>query len=170
MTHLTLEEHFPLAEVKSKKKMTHISIHVLSSGSPEAPQSHRKVTRLHTLSGDIGLSASAQRRTFSFGGAMMSQSKTRRGLPRQKTISGDSAYSTRSSYRSLRLLGRALSTNLTIASDGSSSTILLEDWRPIFDKFDREVDGKQVPCVVCRVCLEIILMIVRMGKFLLKNS
>ena len=101
---------------------------------------------------------------------MMSQSKTRRGLPRQKTISGDSAYSTRSSYRSLRLLGRALSTNLTIASDGSSSTILLEDWRPIFDKFDREVDGKQVPCVVCRVCLEIILMIVRMGKFLLKNS
>ena len=129
------------------KKSDSYSVHVLSSGSPEAPQSHRKVTRLHTLSGDIGLSASAQRRTFSFGGAMMSQSKTRRGLPRQKTISGDSAYSTRSSYRSLRLLGRALSTNLTIASDGSSSTILLEDWRPIFDKFDREVDGKQV-CVV----------------------
>ena len=57
---------------------------------------------------------------------------------------GDSAYSTRSSHRSLRLLGRALSTNLTLNSDGSSSTILLEDWRPIFDKFDREVDGKQV--------------------------
>ena len=27
--------------------------------------------------------------------------------------------------------------------DGSNSTILLEDWRPIFDKFDREIDGKQ---------------------------
>ena len=28
--------------------------------------------------------------------------------------------------------------------DGSHSTILLEDWRPIFDKFDKEADGKKV--------------------------
>ena len=130
--------------------VTHNSVLVAISGTGDAaPPSHRKVTRQHTLSGDSGLAASAQRRTFSFGGAMMSQTKarTRGGLPRQKTISGDSAYSARGSYRSLRLLGRALSTNLTIASDGSSSTILLEDWRPIFDKFDREVDGKQVRCL-----------------------
>ena len=64
-----------------------------------------------------------------------------------QTISGDSAASHRSSYRSLtsRMLGRGLSTTLTLNSvDGSNSTILLEDWRPIFDKFDREIDGKQV--------------------------
>ena len=43
------------------------------------------------------------------------------------------------------MLGRGLSTTLTLNSvDGSNSTILLEDWRPIFDKFDREIDGKQV--------------------------
>ena len=102
----------------------------------------------------------------------MSQTKSRvrGGLPRQKTISGDSAYSARGSYRSLRLLGRALSTNLTIASDGSSSTILLEDWRPIFDKFDREVDGKQVS----RVSLDTFNVFTndfgRMGKFRWKNS
>lgn len=137
-----------------------------------APPSHRKVTRLHTLSGDSGLSASAQRRTFSFGGAMMSQTKSRvrGGLPRQKTISGDSAYSARGSYRSLRLLGRALSTNLTIASDGSSSTILLEDWRPIFDKFDREVDGKQVRCFFEYFYYCFMNDCARMGKFRWKNS
>ena len=42
------------------------------------------------------------------------------------------------------MFGRTLSTTLTLNSmDGSNSTILLEDWRPIFDKFDREIDGKQ---------------------------
>ena len=80
------------------------------------------------------------------------------------TVSGDSGHSSRH-YRSVtKLFGRALSRTLTLNSmDGSNSTILLEDWRfhyiyiihlletsfdpnlgrPIFDKFDREVDGKQ---------------------------
>merc|ERR1711874_612836 len=69
-----------------------------------------------------------------------------RRLPRQMTVSGDSGHSYSSRhYRSVtKLFGRALSTTLTLNSmDGSNSTILLEDWRPIFDKFDREVDGKQ---------------------------
>ena len=43
------------------------------------------------------------------------------------------------------MFSRGFSTTLTLNSvDGSTSTVLLEDWRPIFDKFDREVDGKQV--------------------------
>ena len=49
------------------------------------------------------------------------------------------------------MLGRGLSTTLTLNSvDGSNSTILLEDWRPIFDKFDREIDGKQVKTICHR--------------------
>ena len=82
-----------------------------------------------------------QQRTFSFGGA---HTKYPRRVQRQMTRSGDSAMSYRS-HRSLsRMFGRTLSTTLTLNSmDGSNSTILLEDWRPIFDKFDREIDGKQ---------------------------
>ena len=78
---------------------------------------------------------------------MTSRQHSRR-LARQMTLSGDSStsYPASSSHRSLsRVFGRALSTTLTLNSaEGSCSTILLEDWKPIFDKFDREIDGKQV--------------------------
>ena len=78
----------------------------------------------------------------------MSSRQHSRRLARQMTLSGDSStsYPASSSHRSLsRVFGRALSTTLTLNSaEGSCSTILLEDWKPIFDKFDREIDGKQV--------------------------
>ena len=33
---------------------------------------------------------------------------------------------------------------MTSMSDGSSSTIMVEEWQPIFDRFDLESDGKMV--------------------------
>lgn len=100
-----------------------------------------KSQRKAFVSGDSGISESIQRRTFSFGANM----KTPRRLGRHMTRSGDSATSSRSHHRSMnRMFSRGFSTTLTLNSvDGSTSTVLLEDWRPIFDKFDREVDGKQ---------------------------
>ena len=104
------------------------------------PGKHR---RKAYVSGDSNIVESSQRRTFSFGAAY---NKHPRRLQRQMTRSGDSGMSTTSYSRSMsRMFNRAFSTTLTLNSvEGSSSTILLEDWRPIFDKFDREVDGKQV--------------------------
>ncbi|XP_023326648.1 protein rhomboid [Eurytemora carolleeae] len=64
-----------------------------------------------------------------------------RKITRQMTISGDSAYST--GGVNSRLM-RAISRTFTLGSmtDGSSSTIQIEEWRPIFDKFDLEADGR----------------------------
>ena len=33
---------------------------------------------------------------------------------------------------------------MTSMSDGSSSTIMVEEWQPIFDRFDLESDGRMV--------------------------
>jgi len=82
------------------------------------------------------------RRTFSFGGSMAN--KFQRRVTRQMTISGDSTIS--AGNRSMnKILNRALSRTFTVNSigDGSNSTILVEEWKPIFDKFDLEADGKQ---------------------------
>ena len=102
-----------------------------------------KYRRKAYVSGDSNIVDTSQRRTFSFGAAY---NKHPRRLQRQMTRSGDSGISATSYSRSMsRMFNRAFSTTLTLNSvEGSSSTILLEDWRPIFDKFDREVDGKQV--------------------------
>ena len=149
----------------------------------------RRSTRQMTVSGDSTISYSS-RRTFSFGGGM-SQIKYSRRLPRQMTVSGDSGYSSRP-YRSVtKLFGRALSTTLTLNSmDGSNSTILLEDWRlkhihflqthidlyfnlefrPIFDKFDREVDGKQVIKKVKKECSLNSVYTPRMVRFRSRSS
>merc|ERR1719334_1249126 len=57
------------------------------------------------------------------------------------TISGDSAFTSVSASVNMRgLMTRAISRTV---NDGSSSTILFEEWRPIFDKFDLEADGQQ---------------------------
>ena len=82
------------------------------------------------------------RRTFSFGGSMAN--RFQRKVTRQMTISGDSSLSTGNRNMN-KILNRALSRTFTVNSlgDGSSSTIVLEEWKPIFDKFDLEADGKQ---------------------------
>ena len=36
---------------------------------------------------------------------------------------------------------------MTSMSDGSSSTIMVEEWQPIFDRFDLESDGKMVSMI-----------------------
>ena len=82
------------------------------------------------------------RRTFSFGGSMAN--RFQRKVTRQMTISGDSTLSTGNRNMN-KILNRALSRTFTVNSigDGSNSTIVLEEWKPIFDKFDLEADGKQ---------------------------
>ena len=82
------------------------------------------------------------RRTFSFGGSMAN--RFQRKVTRQMTISGDSSLSMGNRNMN-KILNRALSRTFTVNSlgDGSSSTIVLEEWKPIFDKFDLEADGKQ---------------------------
>ena len=36
---------------------------------------------------------------------------------------------------------------MTSMSDGSSSTIMVEEWQPIFDRFDLESDGRMVSMI-----------------------
>jgi len=65
------------------------------------------------------------------------------------TVSGDSSFPPDSQAMS-RVLTRAISRTYTLTSlsDGSSSTILVEEWRPVFDRLDLESDGKmdgQIP-------------------------
>ena len=37
---------------------------------------------------------------------------------------------------------------MTSMSDGSSSTIMVEEWQPIFDRFDLESDGRMVGIIL----------------------
>jgi len=72
--------------------------------------------------------------------------RIQRKITRQMTISGDSTFTSVSTHNNIRgVLNRAISRTFTLNSvtDGSSSTIMVEEWKPIFDKFDLEADGRQ---------------------------
>ena len=47
---------------------------------------------------------------------------------------------------------------MTSMSDGSSSTIMVEEWQPIFDRFDLESDGKMVSTIFMMLTMLILLM------------
>ena len=85
---------------------------------------------------DSGISSLPPReRTFSFNSARQTakcqRPRTKRLISRQNTVSGDS---------SIVQFSRALSRTYTIGSNASSS-IPMEEWKPIFDKLDLESDG-----------------------------
>ena len=42
---------------------------------------------------------------------------------------------------------------MTSMSDGSSSTIMVEEWQPIFDRFDLESDGRMVGIILIRMLM-----------------
>lgn len=61
------------------------------------------------------------------------------------TLSGDSSFSSPDTQMAMsRALTRAISRTYTMTSmsDGSSSTIMVDEWQPVFDRFDLESDGK----------------------------
>ena len=47
---------------------------------------------------------------------------------------------------------------MTSMSDGSSSTIMVEEWQPIFDRFDLESDGRMVGIILIRMLMIKILL------------
>eukprot|EP00092_Neocalanus_flemingeri_P058212 GFUD01069329.1.p1 GENE.GFUD01069329.1~~GFUD01069329.1.p1 ORF type:complete len:673 (+),score=125.66 GFUD01069329.1:195-2213(+) len=111
----------------------------ISSDFPETDFSFRGGAYTAPVQTEVGDS----RRTFSFGGSMANRFQRR--VTRQMTISGDSTSSIGNHKSMNRILNRALSRTFTVNSiaDGSNSTIVFEEWKPIFDKFDLEADGRQ---------------------------
>ena len=47
---------------------------------------------------------------------------------------------------------------MTSMSDGSSSTIMVEEWQPIFDRFDLESNGRMVGIILMLLMMLILLM------------
>ena len=131
-----------------------------SSGNP-TPVPQKKGPTLHippvdninfdlivdTVTGSTTAPAShdlSRGRFFSFGNATNGvrppgASPRRPRYLRQNTVSGGDSEAQERDFP--HILSRAISRTYTLASTASSS-IPVEEWRPIFDKLDRESDGK----------------------------
>jgi len=150
--------HHTISEESNRRRERNFSGHrgkgrlglKLNMTSPAIPPNFKELEpRLGSLTAPINYNNNniePSRRTFSFGAGAMPE-KLQRKITRQMTISGDSTYSTPGSIMSgnlNRMVTRAISRQFTLGSitDGSNSTIQIEEWKPIFDILDLEADGR----------------------------